>query len=108
MSITSHLRLEPRPHQRNLAEGFAAAIHDPVWFLARQWQMGEHQGENASTPVVVQLQAAHTSVRPSPAAPELDPTVTPAEAIIEGEPNDWWTIGRRIRIGAIVAQRANL
>ena len=24
---------------------------------------------------------------------------TPAEAIVEGEPEDWWTVGRRIRIG---------
>jgi len=101
-------RLEPDPQQRSFTAGFSAAVHDPVWFLARQWQMGEHQGEQASTPVLVQLLVAHTPIERPPAIPGLDPTVTPAEAIVEAEPNDWWTIGRRIRIGAIVAKQANL
>jgi hypothetical protein len=98
-------RLEPNPQRRSFAAGFAAAIHDPVWFLARQWQMGEHQGENASSPVLIQFGAIHTPIQPSPQAPSLDPKIMPAEAIVEAEPDDWWTIGRRVRIGAIVAQR---
>ena len=49
----AYARLEPRPGDRDLQRGFEAAVHDPCWFLARQWQMGEHQGENASTPLVV-------------------------------------------------------
>ena len=101
-------RLEPHPQQRSFAAGFAAAVHDPVWFLARQWQMGEHHGENASTPVLVELDAIHTPIEPSTLALDLDPTTTPAEAIVEAERDDWWTIGRRVRIGAIVAARANL
>jgi hypothetical protein len=101
-------RLEPHPQRRSFAAGFAAAVHDPVWFLARQWQMGEHQGENASTPVLVELDAIHTPIEPSPRAPGLDPTTMPAEAIVEAERDDWWTIGRRVRIGAIAGTRANL
>lgn len=101
-------RLEPNPQRQSFAAGFSAAIHDPVWFLARQWQMGEHQGENASTPVLIQLEANHSPIQPSPHAPDLDPKIIPAEAIVEAEPDDWWTIGRRVRIGTIVAQRANL
>jgi hypothetical protein len=31
--------------------------------------------------------------------PNSNLRTTPAEAIIEGEPEGWWTIGRRIRIG---------
>ena len=91
-------RLEPHPQQRSFAAGFAAAVHDPVWFLARQWQMGEHHGENASTPVLVELDAIHTPIEPSTLALDLDPTTTPAEAIVEAERDDWWTIGRRVRI----------
>src|SRR5687767_8646281 len=101
-------RLEPNPQRRSFTAGFAAVVHDPVWFLARQWQMGEHQGENATTPVLVQLGAVHTPIQPSPQVPNLDPKIMPAEAIVEAEPDDWWTIGRRVRIGAIVAERANL
>ena len=32
----------------------------------------------------------------------------PAEAIVEAEPDGWWTIGRRLRVGAAVAERAEL
>ncbi len=49
--IDRYNRLEPRPNDRDMQTGFAARIHDPLWLLARQWQMGEHQGENASSPV---------------------------------------------------------
>jgi hypothetical protein len=33
----------------------------------------------------------------------MDPRVIPAEAIIESEPDDWWTPGRRVRIGLAAA-----
>ena len=97
MPILTHTRLEPRPFERDLAAGFAAPVQDPVWFLARQWQMGEHQGENASSPVWVDYQLTHRTI--AAADPRFDPTVVPAEAIVESEIDDWWTMGRRVRIG---------
>lgn len=100
-NFIGYSRLEPRPFERNLEAGFAAAIHDPVWFLGRQWQMGEHQGENASSPIWV-----HYELRSQPiqsADPRFDPTVIPAEAIVESEIDDWWTVGRRVRIGKRLA-----
>ena len=103
-----HVRLEPSPQRRSLTAGFAAAVHDPVWFLSRQWQMGEHQGENAASPVLVHHRAVNTSLRPSVADPSADPTQVPAESIVEAEPLDWWTLGRRVRLGAALAQRAGL
>ena len=97
MTIPTHIRLEPRANERNLEAGFAAAIHDPVWFLARQWQMGEHQGENASSPTWVSYGLSSRTIAASD--PRFDPTVIPAEAIVESEIDDWWTRGRRVRIG---------
>ena len=96
-TLPTYIRLEPRPFERNLEAGFAAAIHDPVWFLARQWQMGEHQGENASSPIWVNYELSSRTI--SAADPRFDPAIIPAEAIVESEINDWWTLGRRIRIG---------
>jgi hypothetical protein len=93
----THIRLEPRPHERDLQAGFAAAVQDPVWFLARQWQMGEHQGENATSPTWVGCGLASRTI--TAADPRFDPTVVPAEAIVESETDDWWTMGRRVRIG---------
>lgn len=104
MTVTAHLRLEPRPHERNLAEGFGAPVQDPVWFLARQWQMGEHQGENASSPVWVDYRLRQRAI--AAADPRFDPTVIPAEAIVESEIDDWWTMGRRVRIGRLFSDNA--
>jgi hypothetical protein len=59
-SITYWNRLEPRPRGRELLESLQARVRDPLWFLARQYQMGEFQGEDAASPAWVQL-AYHTA-----------------------------------------------
>lgn len=100
------LRLEPDPHQRDLARGWAAELADPVWLLGRQWQMGEHQGEDASSPVRVDITSRGTAIEPLPGQPGLDPATVPAEAVLESEPGDWWTPGRRVRAGRLVAASA--
>ena len=79
--------------------GFAARIHDPLWLLARQWQMGEHQGENASSPVRVECALTTTPIEPINGDEALDPRIVPPEALVESEHDDWWTIGRRVRVG---------
>lgn len=83
--------------------GLLAAVADPVWFLARQWELGEFQGEDAASPVRVSLAPEQRPLRYDPEFPSLDPTVIPGEALIEAEPGDWWTIGRRIRVGRAVS-----
>ena len=94
-------RLEPSRFQRNVEKGFSASIHDPVWFLARQWQMGEHQGENASSPIWTNYDFVNRPIES--ADKRFDPKVIPAESIVESELFDWWTMGRRIRIGRKLA-----
>ena len=100
------LRLEPDPHQRDLSRGWAAELADPVWFLGRQWQMGEHEGEDASSPVTVELAPQVTRIGPAAGQDGLDPATIPGQAILESEPGDWWTVGRRVRIGRAVAAQA--
>ena len=100
MTWELYRRLEPSPPYSDLQRGFAAEIADPAWMLGRQWQVGEHAGEDASTPVLVGLDVAHTPLEP---VAGLDPTVVPAEPLIEGAAEDWWTIGRRARVGRAVA-----
>lgn len=107
-------RLEPIRPGGDLGRGFRAEIADPLWFLARQWQLGEHQGEDAASPVLVRHNAVHHPIDPLvPAADDTehvtDPAVVPAEAIIEAETDEWWTVGRRVRIGrALAAARPDL
>ncbi len=99
--LNSIIRLEPTQLQRNVEKGFSASIHDPVWFLARQWQMGEHQGENASSPIWANYDFVNRPIES--ADKKFDPKIIPAEAIVESELFDWWTMGRRIRIGRKLA-----
>jgi len=97
---------------RAVRTALRAEVHDPVWFLGRQWQLGEHRGADAASPALVHLTVAETPVTGRSAAPEDDPRVTPPEAIIEAEPQQWWTVGRRVRVGrtlrtAVPAARRN-
>jgi hypothetical protein len=99
-------RLEPVHHYADLRGGLAAGVADPVWFLGRQWQLGEHQGEDASSPVHVEYRASLTPINPFDRNERLDPQRVPAEAIVEGEPGEFWTPGRRVTIGRAVALAA--
>ena len=42
-------RIEGRPRQEELDDALAAKVHDPLWMLARQFQFGEFQGEDAGS-----------------------------------------------------------
>ena len=84
--------------------GLRAQIADPVWFLARQWELGEFRGEDAAAPV---------RVRPRPGAccrcatTPRGRTWTPRSS----RARRWWRpsrttggrSGRRARIGRAVA-----
>lgn len=93
-------RLEPIAPFGDLQRGFANEVADPLWMLGRQWELGEHVGEDAGTPVGVTVPVEHL---PLQQVEGLDPTIVPAEAIVEGSALDWWTVGRRIRVGRQVA-----
>lgn len=49
-SITTWMRLEPRSRSVEMETGLQARIYDPLWMLARQWQVGEFQGEDNGSP----------------------------------------------------------
>ncbi len=54
-SITYWNRLEPRPRGREVLESLQARVRDPLWFLTRQYQLGEFRGEDAASPAWVQF-----------------------------------------------------
>jgi hypothetical protein len=91
-------RLAAVPGSPDLGRGLRAEVADPAWFLGRQWQLGEHQGEDASSPALVEIDVSHLPLH-DPEQPTRDPTVVPAQALLESEHDAWWTIGRRIRLG---------
>lgn len=102
------LRLEAVVSARDpgtVREALRAAVHDPAWFLGRQWQRGEHHGTDAASPGLVHVTVAETPITGRSPAPEDDPRVTPPEAVIESELAQWWTIGRRARVGEALGER---
>ena len=97
-SITSWLRLEPRCRDDAMREGPRARLHDPLWLLARQWQVGEFRGEDTGSPVLARWRAdcaPLTRVHLGPIKPDTHETATrydvsalPLEAIVERQPFD--------------------
>src|SRR3712207_672311 len=92
-SITTWRRLEPRARESDVQVGLQARVHDPLWLLGRQWQVGEFKGEDAGSPVASRLEAdsfgltryAPGALPPSGTVPgqPFDARTTPLETIVE-------------------------
>jgi hypothetical protein len=95
-SITTWTRLEPQSRSADVAVGVAARVHDPLWLLARQWQVAEFQGEDVGTPVIARwrgrvapLTRCHLgALGPNDRvqAPVFDPASVPLETMVERQP----------------------
>jgi hypothetical protein len=90
-SITTWTRIEPLPREGSMQRSLQAQMRDPVWLLARQWQVGEFLGDDAGSPIQatmgVELRTI-TTYRPGLADAKtaaIDPTV-PLEVHVEREP----------------------
>ena len=88
-SITTWNRLEPSPRTPSLAASLEARIADPLWFLARQWQLGELAGQDSGSPVEARSVAtaaplARLRGRDGTVVP-LDIGKAPLEALVEQE-----------------------
>src|ERR1019366_5257056 len=98
-------RLEPTPRSTGVEEGLAARIHDPLWMLTRQWQLGEFNGKDAGTPVVVQASGTATAVDAWRGTTQADWTpfdgsVDPLDALVEAEDEAQPSMRERIEAGA--------
>jgi hypothetical protein len=87
---TTWHRLEPRVRGQDPAAGLRAAVHDPLWLLGRQWQVGELLGEDAAFPVSVQVETVEqplTRWRAATGEPvDYEPDAVPLEVMVEREP----------------------
>jgi hypothetical protein len=54
-------RVEGRPRTTDFARALRVEVHDALWLLTRQWQLGELRGSDAGSPVTVTY-----SVEPTP------------------------------------------
>src|SRR4051794_12033307 len=89
-SVTSWTRLEPHPSSSGMP-GFAARVGDPLWLLARQWQLGELTGTDGGSPVRADLVADSAPLtRWAPRLPDGTPGASldvalPLDAVVEAE-----------------------
>jgi hypothetical protein len=87
---TTWHRLEPRVRGQDPAAGLRAAVHDPLWLLGRQWQVGELLGEDAAFPVAVHVDTVEQPLsrwRAAAGQPvDYDPAAVPLEVMVEREP----------------------
>ena len=94
-SITSWMRLEPRCRNAEMTTSLQARIYDPLWLLARQWQLGEFQAEDNGSPIIASWRAEtarltryHSgAIKPNTItnAPAYDGKSMPLEALVERE-----------------------
>lgn len=57
-SLTGYNKLWVSPENIDFERNLRAEVHDPLWFLARQWQMGEFKGEDAGAPAFVRVETS--------------------------------------------------
>lgn len=106
-------RLEPQSTAGDPRPGVEARVHDPLWMLGRQWQLGEFEGEDAGTPLTMRVvtrtksvdrwapaprdgqDADEVEVRPLGSAPQ-----DVLEPFVEGEPVEVSSPGLRARAEA--------
>ena len=70
------------------ADDIAAAVTaDALWMLGQQWRLGEHAGEDAATPLKVDLTLSETPIEGTLINPSLPARTTPLDASVESEPD---------------------
>jgi hypothetical protein len=93
-SITTWHRLVPISRSSDFETALAAEIRDPLWFLSRQRQLGEMQGEDTGSPTFVRIgykaapltEVVLSSGHGTPKTVTVDPN-KPFEAQILAEPH---------------------
>ncbi|HEV7808473.1 MAG TPA: hypothetical protein VGO80_21885 [Solirubrobacteraceae bacterium] len=96
MPTTHWSRIEPVVRDVDIAPSLQARVHDPLWLLARQWQLREFAGEDAGSPVRADLRVETAGLRRD-GAPLAS---LPLDVHVEREPVDAsGLLGRTIEAG---------
>ena len=62
-------RIEGRTRDADPTEAMRLRVHDPLWMLARQWQMGEFRGNNTGTAMSVRCIVRYDDCSSDPIEP---------------------------------------
>jgi hypothetical protein len=61
-AIVSWNRLEGRPRTLEVSRPWSAEVRDPLWFLSRQWQLGEFIGQDTGSAIKMRVNMERSSV----------------------------------------------
>jgi hypothetical protein len=88
-TVTMWNRLEGRPRTADFGRSLRAEVRDPLWMLARQWQLGEFEADDAGSPVEARLHVESrrlTRYRAGDAPAVVFDDALPLEATVERRP----------------------
>lgn len=88
-TITMWNRLEGQPRRTDFSRALRAEARDALWMLAKQWQVGEFEGDDAASPIFAKLHAdisPLTRFQAATHAPQDFPVDVPVEALVERRP----------------------
>lgn len=54
--------IETRTRKNDVTDALRFRVHDPLWMLSRQWQMGEFKGNNAGTAMSVRCKVKSSDI----------------------------------------------
>ena len=79
--------LEGRPRSADFERSLRAEVRDPLWFLTRQWQFGEFEGDDAGSPIDARIAYETAPLDGYRSGADILPYdgKTPLEARVEGE-----------------------
>lgn len=100
-AITAYNRLEPRPRTEDFSRSLKAEVRDPLWFITRQWQLGELDSEDAGSPIDARLMTRRLPIDRFASGDNIprpyDETI-PLETIVEREPIAW-SLSVKVEVG---------
>lgn len=101
------VRIEPVQRAEDLRPGLSARLLDPLWLLARQWMVGEFDGEDTGTPVSAEYTLAHYPLEMLAGPDGKQPLDgLPLERALEAmpEPAAGWDARKRVDTAALLAR----
>ena len=100
-AITAYNRLEPRPRTEDFSRSLKAEVRDALWFITRQWQLGEIDAEDAGSPIDARVMTRRLPIDrfavldDTPRA--YDETI-PLEVVVERE-TIAWSLSVKVEVG---------
>lgn len=79
-------KIQSVPNGDDIAEALRCEVRDPLWFLARQWQLGEFKAEDAGMAAYAHLVGQSTPLQrytPAGQSPQPLPTTAPLNSTVE-------------------------